>query len=63
MTYEFNDDDYNDKDDLYYFGGMLYDLEDAQELNQKMNGIIMNENNNIVSLSEYIEDKFEGVLF
>jgi hypothetical protein len=42
---------------------MLYDLEDAQELNQKMNGIIMNENNNIVSLSEYIEDKFEGVLF
>jgi|TARA_R100001530_G_C4195361_1_gene123280 hypothetical protein len=63
MTYEFNDDDYNDKDDLYYFSGMLYDLEDAQELNQKMNGIIMNENNNIVSLSEYIEDKFEGVLF
>ena len=63
IDYEFNDNDYQDEEDLYYLYGMSYDLEDAQELNQKMNGIIMNENNNIVSLSEYIEDKFEGVLF
>ena len=59
--YEFNDNDYQDDDDLYYLYGMSYDLEDAREFNQKMNGI-MNENS-IVSFADYIEDKFRGVLF
>ena len=61
IDYEFNDNDYQDEDDLYYLNGMSYDLEDAREFNQKMNGI-MNENS-IVSFADYIEDKFRGVLF
>ena len=31
MTYEFNDNDYNDENDLYYLNGMSYDLEDELE--------------------------------
>ena len=29
--YEFNDNDYQDENDLYYLNGMSYDLEDARE--------------------------------
>ena len=43
IDYEFNDNDYQDEEDLYYLYGMSYDLEDAREFNQKMNGI-MSEN-------------------
>tara|TARA_R110000823_G_scaffold73606_2_gene169396 strand:- start:1629 stop:1823 length:195 start_codon:yes stop_codon:yes gene_type:complete len=32
MTYEINDNDYQDEDDLYYLNGMSYDLEDAREV-------------------------------
>jgi hypothetical protein len=57
MTYEFNEDDYQDENDLYYLNGMSYDLEDARE---RRHNSLISKGFSTESISDYVDEIYNN---
>lgn len=57
MTYEFNDNDYNDENDLYYLNGMSYDLEDELE---RQHNLLISKGFSTDSIADYVDEFYNG---
>ena len=57
MTYEFNDNDYQDENDLYYLNGMRYDLEDELE---RRHNLLISKGFSTESISDYVDEIYNN---
>ena len=57
MTYEFNEDDYQDENDLYYLNGMSYDLEDARE---RRHNLLISKGFSTNTIADYVDEIYKN---
>ena len=57
MTYEFNDNDYQDENDLYYLNGMSYDLEDELE---RQHNLLISKGFSTNTIADYVDEFYNG---
>ena len=55
--YEFNDNDYQDENDLYYLNGMSYDLEDARE---RRHNSLISKGFSTNTIADYVDEIYNG---
>ena len=55
--YEFNDNDYQDENDLYYLNGMSYDLEDARE---RRHNSLISKGFYVDTIADYVDEIYNN---